>query len=307
LSPQDVTVVADELYVPASGTAGVVVVQRGSGAIRTIDLSEIDPDGKPDCVSAIRVEDRVFVACGKLEEFIANAPGTIAAIDVLGDLVSFIEMQNKNPFGLFQKRPDNNEIVIPTVPDFVDYSTGCVERIDTDTSTALGCGVTTGSRLAARYRLRAGGWRDDSVDGGRPDVTSAVVTWGFDLTNDTLIGPLSPPADPRRPRGVPRSATIIVADGTLAANGLRVYSNDVETTTTPPRSAFAGARICSPATSGYRAVARNTPRRRPRHRSTATCCGSRSASSTRSRRRSSRAAGRRPAAPATADRRSSRR
>src|SRR5687768_860161 len=67
-NPQDVAVVGNKLYVPAMGTAGVVVLTRGSAATTTIDLSSLDTmgmnDGTPDCVSAYAVGTKVFVACG---------------------------------------------------------------------------------------------------------------------------------------------------------------------------------------------------------------------------------------------------
>ena len=68
-NPQDVAVVGDKLYVPALGTAGVVVMTRGSTRpTTTIDLTRArDPDGKPDCVSAFAVGNDVYVACGLLD------------------------------------------------------------------------------------------------------------------------------------------------------------------------------------------------------------------------------------------------
>ena len=56
-NPQDVAVVGDKLYVPATGTAGVVVMTLPAGTTTTIALDTAvgDPDGKPDCVAAFAV------------------------------------------------------------------------------------------------------------------------------------------------------------------------------------------------------------------------------------------------------------
>jgi hypothetical protein len=240
-NPQDVAVVGNRLFVPAQLTAGVVVIERGTGATSLIDLSTLDvADGEPDCVSAFAVGSKVFVACGKLDQFVANEPGTIVVIDTAnGDAVSTFEMENKNPLGAFEQRPDTGELVIATVPDFTDFSTGCVERIDTraSTPTSLGCGVTN---------LELGGYASriafQSIDG-------AVIQWmvaasldenfspqgnlqGIDLTNDTLIGPVSAGTQVLVDVAVCRDqSTIIVADASLATNGLRAYSNEIEVTT----------------------------------------------------------------------------
>src|SRR5262249_55743956 len=81
-SPQDVAVVGDKLYVPALGSSGVVVLQHGEEP-KSIDLSAMvgDPDGKPDCVSAYAVGDKVYVACGLLDgTFTPRAVGQVAVI-----------------------------------------------------------------------------------------------------------------------------------------------------------------------------------------------------------------------------------
>jgi YVTN family beta-propeller protein len=81
-NPQDVAVVGDKLFVPAFGTAGVLVVSRETGARVTIDLSALDPDGEPNCISAYAVGGEVYVACEVLDPaFSPRGPGQIAVID----------------------------------------------------------------------------------------------------------------------------------------------------------------------------------------------------------------------------------
>ncbi|MGN6106552.1 MAG: YncE family protein, partial [Kofleriaceae bacterium] len=130
---QDVAVVGDQLFVPAFGTAGVVVLTRGTTQISTIDLSALDPDGKPDCVSAYAVGNQVFVACEMLDQtFIPRGPGKVAVIDASTHaLLHMLTLTYPNPFGVFEQLPAElgGQLVIPTVPSFADATMGCVEQI----------------------------------------------------------------------------------------------------------------------------------------------------------------------------------
>ncbi|MBA2543889.1 MAG: hypothetical protein H0V17_29865 [Deltaproteobacteria bacterium] len=239
-NPQDVVVVGDEIYVAALGTAGVVVVQRGTGEIRTIDLSALDPaDGQPDCVSVFKVDDDVFVACGLLDNFVASTPGVVAVLDTANDdAVTTFELQNVNPFGLFERMPAaaGGDLVIPMVPDFSDFSTGCVERID----------IAAGSSSCAITNQELGGLvaRIDFET-----VNDSVVQWmvvasfgvagpvgnvqGLDLDTDEHIAAITPDTQVIVDLAVCPGNTVVVADATMAANGLRVYAGDAEMTTAP--------------------------------------------------------------------------
>ena len=109
-NPQDVAVVGNKLYVPALGTAGVVVLTPGSAMTKTIDLSALDTqgmnDGKPDCVSAYAIGTLVYVACGVLDNFDKVEVGKIAIIDSATDTMTMSTSMNyMNPYGFFTRAP----------------------------------------------------------------------------------------------------------------------------------------------------------------------------------------------------------
>ncbi len=242
-NPQDIAVIGDQLYVPATGTAGVVAIDRVSGESRLIDLSFLDTvDGLPDCVSAFAVGKKVFVACGMLDNFVAHGPGKVVVIDSDNEAgnVLVIDMLNENPFGLFERMPTSagGDLVIPTVPDFSDFSTGCVERFSTSGSpVGLGCGATNAQLggFAARIAFQ-------EIDGELIQwmVASSFDTaprgnlQGFSVGTGALIGaPISPGTQVLVDVATCPDNSIVVADATLATNGLRLYANDAEVTTTP--------------------------------------------------------------------------
>ncbi|HLL23083.1 MAG TPA: hypothetical protein VK427_13175, partial [Kofleriaceae bacterium] len=140
-NPQDVAVAGTKLFVPAMGTKGVVVLTRGSTTRDTIDLSALDPDGLPDCVSAIRVGTDIYVACGLLDGmFIPRGPGKVVVIDAatLG-VRATITLTKANPFGTFTELPNNGGIVIPTF-EFGNATASCLEHVSVGpTAASQGC------------------------------------------------------------------------------------------------------------------------------------------------------------------------
>ncbi|MBX3155812.1 MAG: hypothetical protein KF773_07425 [Deltaproteobacteria bacterium] len=241
-NPQDVAVVGGKLYVPGFGTAGVVVVPRGGGAPTTIDLSALDPDGKPDCVSAFAVGTNVFVACELLDEtFTPRGPGKIVVIDTATDTVKGapLTLTNVNPFGVFERMPEDQggDLVIPTV-SFADGS-GCIERVTTGaTPTAPGCLVQNQALggFAARTAFQdVGGmpvmWVVSSSFGANGPVGALRA---FDLTTKMLVSGTVTPATQLIVDvvGCP-DGSVVVSDQTMAANGLRVYNGTTEKTTAP--------------------------------------------------------------------------
>ncbi len=240
-NPQDVVVVGNELYVPALGTSGVVVVERGTGATRQIDLSALDTaDGLPDCVSVAKVADQVFVACGLLDNFVASVNGVVAVLDTAAaDAVTTFELQNPNPFGVFERMPlsAGGDLVIPTVPDFSDFSTGCVERITVAGTPASSCVITNQELggLVARVDFETAGssviqWMVVASFGAAGAVGNVQ---GLDLDTDEHLAAVTPESQVIVDLAVCPGNTLVVADATMAANGLRVYGADAEVTTAP--------------------------------------------------------------------------
>ena len=243
-NPQDVAVVRDKLYVPAFGTAGVVVLTRGSPAIATIDLSSLDPDGQPNCVTAFRVVNDVYVACELLDEnFSARGPGKIVVIDTLTDTVrATVTMANRNPFGVFERMPNEagGDLVIPTVPNFFDVTEGCVERITPgSTPVASGCVVTNQALggFVSRIDFQLLGtlpvqWM--VVNNGQFGPGLRANLQGYDLDAGALRpAPISPDSQLLIDAVVCPNGKIVVADQTMAANGLRVYDGGSEATSAP--------------------------------------------------------------------------
>ncbi len=242
-NPQDVAMVADKLFVPAFGTAGVVVVTRGTGTRTTIDLSALDPDGEPNCVSAYAVGAEVYVACEVLDlAFQPRGPGQIAVIDAATEAVkTTFPLANENPFGVLEQLPPGvlgGDLVIPTVPSFTDFSTGCVERIQTGAAPmANGCVVT--NQALGGYAARV----DVQLRFGTPLLWLIVSSFdtaprgnlqGYDLMTSMLWPmPISPPAQVLVDVAVCPNGAIVVADQTMAANGLRIYDGLTEQTTAP--------------------------------------------------------------------------
>ena len=242
-NPQDVAAAGDQLFVPALGTEGVLVLTRGTGARATIDLSALDPDRKPDCISAHAVGAEIYVACGLLDEnFQPRGPGQIAVIDAATLAVkTTFPLANQNPFGVLERLPDGvlgADLLIPTVPSFTDFSTGCVERIRTGASPGAGGCVVTNQALGG-YAARL----DVQLRFGTPllwlivskfDTAPRGNLQGYDLLTSMLWPiPISPPTQVLVDLAACPDGAIVVADQTMSANGLRIYDGTQELTTAP--------------------------------------------------------------------------
>ena len=236
-NPQDVAAVGGKLYVPALGTAGVVVIDRATRATRTIVIPG-DPDGKPDCVSAYAVGAQVFVVCGRLDEnFAPRGDGLVAVIDAATDTVTTSEwLPAPNPVGLFAQLP-GGDLVIGTAPSFSDFTTGCLARVGVTGALATSCLVTNAALggLANHVDVPADGsaiWV--AVTGFAPDFSSQ---FGKLRALDPATGAPAPVAskDSQQIDDVAACGDgyVVAADGTMGASGVRIWKDGVETTTTP--------------------------------------------------------------------------
>lgn len=239
-NPQDVAVFGSKLFVPAAGTAGVVVLARGSTDIETIDLSALDPDGKPDCVSAMRHGTDVFVACGTLDEnFAPRGNGKVAVIDAsTHEVRTTLELSTPNPFGAFTELPGGMGLVIPTF-DFLSPTSRCLERVAVSPPAASGCFIDNAD--VGGYVVRTAVQRIDMTDmlwlvvNNGDFQNERARLWGYDLTTSTLWpDPLTPETQVLTDVAACPNGMVVVADKTMAANGLRVYQNGTAEKTTAP-------------------------------------------------------------------------
>jgi hypothetical protein len=240
-NPQDVAAVGDKLYVAALAEQNLIVIDRAAGnAVDTIDLSSLDPDDDfPDCMSVYAVGTTVYVACGNLEDFAPRGPGKIAVIDAATDtLTTSFELDAANPTGQLQPTPVTSffggDLVIGTVPDFNDYSVGCIARIATGAEPgANGCAVANADLDGYANRIEPSPegtilWM--VVNGFDPDPFGRLG--GLDLvTGELWTGSLSPDTELITDLAVCPNAVVIVADRTPDATGLRVYDNATQVTT----------------------------------------------------------------------------
>jgi hypothetical protein len=239
-NPQDVATFGDKLFVPATGTAGVVIVTRGQTSTTTIDLSSLDPDGKPDCVSAYRVGGDIYVACELLDEnFTPRGNGKVAVIDGLtNQLRTTVTLSTANPFGVFTELPEDQGLVIPTF-DYLSPTTRCLEHVRAgDTPSSAGCLVQNadlGGYVVRSATQQVGNaqilWM--IVNNGNFSAEESRL-WGYDLESKMLWADAVSPATQVLTDLAPcPNGQLVVADKTMSANGLRVYEGATETTTAP--------------------------------------------------------------------------
>jgi hypothetical protein len=243
-NPQDVAVHGDQLFLPAFDAEGVVVVTRGTGARSTIDLSALDPDGHPNCVSAYTVGDEIYVVCELLDgSYKPRGPGRVAVIDAASRAVkTTFPLAGANPVGALEQLPAGvlgGDLVIPTAENIIgDPTIGCVERIQTGAAPrSNGCLVT--NQALGGYAARL----DVQLRFGTPILWLVVSRYdggargglrGYDLDAQMLwSAAISPPAQVLVDLAVCPNGAIVVADQTMAASGLRLYDGIMELTAAP--------------------------------------------------------------------------
>lgn len=260
-NPQDVAVVGTALYVPAMGTTGVVKIDTTTGTATTIDLSSLDIDTRPDCVSAYAVDGLVYVSCSLLDEnFSARGPGKVAVIDSATDtLATTVTLPTSNPYNFIERAPVNSvfagDLLIPLLPSFYDFSTGCVARLTPGAAPTATCaaglsnsalgGTVVHLDVSPDQRML---WMAIStVDSSFQNPTGKLK--GFNLlTGELQAGAVSPSSQLVSDAAACTDGSVVVVDKTMNAAGLRVYRNNVEVTTAalpigmPPT--FGNALIC---------------------------------------------------------------
>jgi hypothetical protein len=253
-NPQDVAVRGPKLYLPAFGGLGVVVVTRGSAATATIDLSADDPDGKPNCNSVYLVGNDLYVSCGLLDNadpfFKPRGPGKVYVIDTTTNAIkTTLTLGHPNPLGVFEQIPaaaphNGGELLMPTLL-FADGS-GCVERITTGAApAAAGCLVQNAELMGYASRIAFQLDKDNAITWiAAPTTFPKSELRAYDMPSSALwAGPLNPATQAISDLALCPAGELVLADTTMNANGLRVYSGAAELTKAalpiglPPKSA----------------------------------------------------------------------
>ncbi len=230
-NPQDVAVVGNKLYVAALGADGIRVIDRATPTtIGSIDLSKLDTDGVPDCVSVYAVGDRVFAVCGLLENFAAVQNGKVVVIDTSDDTVeTTFDLPAMNPAGFLELAPAGTafagDLLMATIPSYTDLATGCLVRITTGTTPAASCGPTNQSLGGFASRVGFAGavtWVvaahfDGSFNAfGELRPIAAAGTLGDSVTGSAVVAQdLAVCGD-----------FVFVSDKAAAAEGVRVFARD---------------------------------------------------------------------------------
>ena len=228
-NPQDIAVVGTEAFVVNYGRATLSKFDIEANeplAEEFADLSSLDPeDGNPDCNSIVSVGDALFVSCQLQDRstFITRGAGVVAVVDSgSGDLIDTIELSNSNPFGWMATSSDG-DILISTVPSFLDLTMGCVERIETAGGVAYaGCEVENSTLGGYANKLvffeETGRWMAavaSSFASGRI-VEETTSGWqGVDF-----FGEDSNPVDLQ----FCENGELLVSDNLMDARGLRTYA-----------------------------------------------------------------------------------
>lgn len=235
-NPQDAAAVGTKLYVPDYGGKGVSVLTRGTTTRTEIDLSADDPDGVPDCATAIAVGTDVYVACQLLADAKPVRAAKVYVIDSKTDTVQAaktITLLHRNPISLFERIPDKTlhggDLVIATANDFI--KPGCVERITPGTTTPS-CWVK-GEDLQG-YASRTVFQIDPYVEiafFATPTTYPKSDLLAFDLPTDLLwAGAINPMTQAISDVAVCPSGELAVYDSTEGTSGLRMYSGASELT-----------------------------------------------------------------------------
>lgn len=236
-NPQDVAVVGDKLYLPALETAGVVVLQR-DGLRSLIDLSALDPDGKPDCNSIYAVGTTLVITCGLLEGFAAVRDAKVVLYDTATAQLTSATLPARNPVGYLQPTPEDSifggDLLVSTA-DYADHTAQCVVRINPRTG-ASACAIRNADLggIANHYEADA--------EAGLLYITPTHYE-GFSLvgalrTVDLATGAVaaqswSPASQAISDLAVCPDGTVVGADATFGESGVRLFATGAERTAAP--------------------------------------------------------------------------
>ncbi len=241
-NPRDVAVTGQKLYVATFGGKGLVMLTRGQAAVTTIDLSQDDPDGKPNCNSVYLAGSNLYVSCGLLDDtnnFVPRGPGKVYIVDTATNAIkTTLTLSTKNPIGVFEQIPTGaqhnpGDLLIPTVG--VADGSGCVERITTGATPApAGCMMTNTDLMG--YASRIAFQIDVSEGLGITWIATATTPpkaelHAYDIPSSALWpGPLNATGETISDLAVCPHGEVVIADTTTDASGLRVYNNAAELT-----------------------------------------------------------------------------
>lgn len=245
-NPQDVAVRGQKLFVATFGGTGLLVLTRGSATPVAVDLSADDPDGKPNCNSVYLVGTDAYVSCGLLDnadKFKPRGPGKVYIVDSTTNAIkTSLTLGHANPFGVFEQVPaaapsGAGELLMPTalfpVPPSTALPSGCIERITTGaTPAAAGCLINNtdlggyASRIA--FQIDKEGallWVAAPTTYPKSDLRA------YDMSINSLwAGPLNAANQAIGDLALCPGGELVLADTTMNANGLRVYSGAAELT-----------------------------------------------------------------------------
>ncbi len=240
-NPQDVAVVDDVLYLPALESKGVVVLER-SGKASLLDLSDLDPDGKPDCNSVYAVDGKLVITCGLLENFAATRDAKVVIYDPRDGSKIVNTLAARNPIGFLQPTPTSStfggDLLVATA-DYSDAKKQCVLRINPATG-ASSCAITNAALDGIANRFEA------DLQTGRLFVAPTFYDDSFSLhgalrTVNLTSGAVEEMAWSPRSQAISDLAvcpdgSVIAIDATFGASGVRIYGSGGGERTSEPLS-----------------------------------------------------------------------
>ena len=153
-NPHDIEVVApDKAYVTPYGTAELLVVDPRDGSqLSRIDLSAFaDGDGLPEVSQIVRVGDRIYLSCQRLDRDNGWGPAGVsylAVVDIASDALVDVDPDTEGVQGIALSVPNPNSVVavgeriaVGVVSGFGDRAGG-VDLIDPAANASLGLAVS---------------------------------------------------------------------------------------------------------------------------------------------------------------------